>query len=59
MLDALFGACHVRAGSIQRQWRISRTEHKVAAHAGRQIDDDIRIGVTDSLGYLAVEIDAA
>ena len=43
MFDALFRAGHVGASLIKRQWRVGRSQDEVAAHTGRQIDDNVGV----------------
>ncbi len=57
--DALGGAGHVGAVSIQRQGLFDIAEDQVAAHAGRQVEHDIDIGGADEVGDFLVEIVAA
>ncbi len=59
MLDALFSAGHVCAILDQRQGRFRRTHDQVAAHAGREVDNHIGIGITNPFRHLAVQIDTA
>jgi hypothetical protein len=59
VLHTLFGAGHVRAILVEWQWRIRRAKNQVAAHARRQVDYHIGIGITDAFRDFAVQLDAA
>ena len=55
MGQALGRAHHVGAGRIERQRGLARPEHHVAAHAGREIDDDVDPGIADAVDHLAIK----
>ena len=55
MGEPLAGAGHVGAGAIDGERRLGRAEHEVAAHAGREVQDDVDARATDALHHLAIE----
>ena len=56
MSEALARADHIRAVGIERQRMFARAEHHVAAHAGRQVDDDVDVSRSNAIDDLAIEM---
>ncbi len=55
MGEALGRPDHVGAGGVERQRGLAGAEDDVAAHAGREVEDDVGAGVAHALDDLAVE----
>ena len=47
-------ARQVGAGSVEGEGSLVAAEHEIAAHAGREVDDDVRVGGADALDHFAV-----
>ena len=55
MLQPFLDPGQISAGGVQRQRRVRRAQHQVAAMPSRQVDHHVDLGRPDSIDHLAIQ----